>query len=245
MKKQKTLINLLLVLISISTYGQESNKEIRLSINTGITYSNMIGKGIVEESWINGYPPDCYTNSSASDVFKLGKKFGIGLIKDLNKTFSVGLDLNYEEKGCKIPITHLSYLTSSNGSYELVEQEVNEKSNIKLKYLTLPFILETRYKMIYLQSGIYGGILLDADDSGKINGVDYERDKDGRYSLLDLGVLIGLGTRIPISEKNIVKVGLNGNWNLTGNDSRGMTPGYKYHWYNQSFNFELKFERKI
>lgn len=245
MKNLKTIIYLLLVLISISTYGQESNKELRFSINAGMTYSNMIGKGIVEDSWINGYPPDCYTNSSASDLFILGKKFGIGLIKDLNKTFSIGLDLNYEEKGCKIPITHLSYLTSTNGSYELVEREVDEKSSIKLKYLTLPFKLETRFKTIYFQSGIYGGVLLDADDYGEIDGIDFERDKDSRYSLLDLGVLVGLGARIPLSDKNIVKIGVNGNWNLTGTESRGMTPGYKYHWYNQSFNLEIKFERKI
>lgn len=245
MNRQGTIIIFLLVIISITSYGQESNKAIRFSINAGMTYSNTIGKGIVEDSWINGYPPDCYTNSSASDDFIFGKKFGIGLIKDLNKTFSIGLDINYEEKGCKIPITHLSYLTSSNGSYELVEQEVDEKSSIKLKYLVLPFKLETRFKMIYFQSGIYGGVLLDADDYGKIDGIDFERDKDGRYSLLDLGVLVGLGTRIPLSEKNIVKIGVNGNWNITGNDGRGMTPGYKYHWYNQSFNFEIKFERKI
>ena len=245
MKKQRHIIIFLFVLIPIATYGQESNKAIRFSINAGMTYSNTIGKGIVEDSWINGYPPDCYTNSSAGDDFIFGKKFGIGLIKDLNKTFSIGLDLNYEEKGCKIPITHLSYLINSNGSYELVQQEVDEKSNIKLKYLVLPFKLETRFKMFYLQYGIYGGILLDADDYGEIDGIDFERDKDGRYSLLDLGVLVGLGTRIPLSDKNIVKIGVNGNWNITGNETRGMIPGYKYHWYNQSFNFEIKFERKI
>lgn len=245
MIKQSNIINLILVLISISTYGQGSNKEIRLSINAGMTFSNTIGKGIDEDSWINGYPPDCYTNSSASDDFILGKKFGIGLIKDLNKTFSIGLELNYEEKGCKIPITHLSYLISSNGTYELVEQKVDEKSNIRLKYLVLPFKLETRFKMIYFQSGIYGGILLDADDFGEIDGIDFERDKDSRYSLLDFGLLVGLGTRIPLSDKNIVKIGVNGNWNITGNESRAMEPGYTYHWYNQTFYFEIKFEREI
>lgn len=245
MNRQGTIIIFLLVIISITTYGQESNKAIRFSINAGMTYSNTIGKGIVENSWINGYPPDCYTNSSASDDFIFGKKFGIGLIKDLNKTFSIGFDLNYEEKGCKIPITHLSYLISTNGSYELVEREVDEKSSIKLKYLVLPFKLETRFKTIYFQSGIYGGILLDADDYGKIDGIDFERDKDGRYSLLDLGVLVGLGARIPLSDRNIVKIGVNGNWNITGNESRGMIPGYKYRWYNQSYNLEIKFERKI
>ena len=231
--------------MSVNSYGQENEKDLRFSINWGIMYSNTIGKGIVEDSWINGYPPDCYTNSSASDDFIVGKKFGIGLNKDLTKTFSIGVDLNYEEKGCKIPITHLSYLTSSNGSYELVEQDIDEKSNIRLKYLVLPLKLETRFKMIYFQSGIYCGILLDADEYGEINGIDFKNDPDSRYALMDIGVLVGLGARIPLTNKNIIKFGLNGNWNITGNDTRGMIPGYKYHWYNQSFNLEIKFERKL
>ena len=118
-----------------------------------MTCSNTIGEGIVEDSWINGYPPDCYTNSSASIDFILGKKFGIGFINDFNKTFSIGLDLNYEEKGCKIPITRLSYLTSSNGTYELVQKEVNEKSNIKLKYLVLPIEKSVNHVSLKLSEG--------------------------------------------------------------------------------------------
>ncbi len=245
MKNLKTIMYFVLVLISISSYGQENKKEMRFSINVGITYSNMFGKGIIKDSWIHGYPPDCYTNGSASDKFILGKKIGIGVTKELNKTFSIGLDLNYEEKGCIIPITNLSYSTGSNDSYKLVQKEVDENTNIKLKYLVIPLKLETIFKIFYLQSGIYTGILLDADDYGEIDGVKFERDKDGRYSFFDLGLLVGFGTNISLSEKTFLRIGVNGNWNITGNDGRGMQPKYKHHWYNQSFNLEMKFERKI
>lgn len=214
----------------------ESNRETWFSINAGISFSNTIGKGTVDESFLNGNPPDSYTNSSAGRNFIIGKKFGIGLIKDLNKKFSIGLDVNYEEKGCRIPISNIWYHGTS--------EAVDEHSNIKLKYIVLPLKLETRFKLIYIESGIYAGILLDADDYGTINGVRFERDKDSRYSLLDIGVLLGIGKRIPLSDNNTIQLGINGNWNITGNDGRSMTPGYD-HWYNQSFNLEVRFQRKI
>lgn len=243
------ILQFLILFFSIGSYGQEIDNGLRLNFNLGPTYSNMIGKGIIENSWINGYPPDCYTNGSASDNFILGKKIGMGIIKDINKTFSFGIDLNYEEKGCRIPITYISYLTEINGSLERIRKYVNEKSNIKLKYLIIPMTLETKFKIFYIQTGFYSGILLDADDYGTIRidnqELGFERDKDGRYFLFDIGILFGTGIIIPISDKNTLKFGVNGNWNVTGNDGRGMTPRYKYHWYNQSYNFEIRYERKI
>ncbi|MEN8225945.1 MAG: outer membrane beta-barrel protein [Bacteroidota bacterium] len=242
------LLGLIFMLPTTASRGQE-NKDLRLCINAGITYSNTIGKGTVDDSWINGYPPDCYTNSSAGKDFLMGKKFGIGLLKELNKIFSVGFDLNYEEKGCKIPITHLSYVAHINGSFQNISKEVDERSSIRLKYIVLPIKFEARHKMLYFQSGLYTGVLIDADDYGKINvdGQEFEfnRDKDSRYSRVDVGVLISTGVAVPISEKDILKFGLSGNWNLTGNESRGMIPGYKDDWYNQSFSFEIRFERII
>lgn len=251
MKHFYILIPLFLSL-NFNLYGQnndegkssnEGSNDFRFRINAGMTLSNTIGKGTVEDSFINGYPPDCYTNSSAARHFIPGKKLGIGFMKDLNEKFSIGLDINYEEKGCRIPISFLSYRINTNGTSELIQQEVDEKSNIKLKYIVLPLKLETRLKKLFIESGIYSGILLDADDYGKINGVRFERDKDGRYSLLDIGVVIGLGKRIPLSAKSNLILAINGNWNLTGNDGRGMIPGYGYHWYNQSFSLDVRYER--
>jgi hypothetical protein len=249
MTNRNKLLGLIIILITSKAIGQVENECLRLNFNTGITCSNTIGKGIVDSSWINGYPPDCYTNSSASNDFIIGKKFGIGLSRVIDKIFSIGIDINYEEKGCKIPITHISYLINTNGTYKLVEQKIDEKSKIKLKYFVIPIKLETRFKFFYINSGIYTGLMFDSDDYGKLTinnqEIKFKRDNDGRYSLLDFGVLFGTGVSIPIAEKNNIKFGLTGNWNITGNDGRGMTPGYKYHWYNQSFNFEIRFERKI
>lgn len=235
---------LLLLLTSIDLFGQNTetvssegyNPTFRFTINTGVTLSNAIGKGTDKESNLNGYPPDCYTNGSAGTHFILGKKFGVGFIKDLNKKFSIGLDINYEEKGSRIPVSFIWY----DGN----PLAIDEKSNIRLKYIVLPLKLETRLKKMYLESGIYAGVLIDADDYGTINGIYFERDKDGRYSRMDIGVGVGIGKRIPLSSKSILKVGIKGNWNVTNNESRGMTPGGEF-WFNQSFNFEIRFERKM
>jgi hypothetical protein len=142
MKYRRYFHGLLIILISLNSFGQEPDKELKTNINTGFTYSNMIGKGIVNSSWINGYPPDCYTNYSASNDYITGLSFGVGILKDINKSFSYCFGLDYEEKGCKIPITHFSYLIESGGFHELVQQETNMKSNIRLKYLVIPAKME-------------------------------------------------------------------------------------------------------
>lgn len=245
MKRLILYISLLLVLFVVNAFGQDGNKCLFFGIHAGLNYSNIIGAGIVENSWINGYPPDCYTNSSASNDFTMGISFGAGMRKQFNKTYSLGFDLNYEEKGCKIPLTHLSYPLYENGIYTVIEQEISAKSNIKLKYLQVPVKIEKRFRKIYIQSGIYGGILMDADDYGKILGIYFERDKDSRYALLDVGVLVGFGIMLPVTTTDDIKIGLNGNWNLSGNDGRSMTPGYEHHWYNQCFNLEIRYEKKI
>jgi|GEM_PF-2756062 len=245
MKYHHLLIFLILV-ISSDVFGQntqknrpanENNHAFRFTINTGVTFSNAFGKGTDKESNINGYPPDCYTNGSAGTHFILGKKIGIGFIKDLNDKFSIGLDINYEEKGSRIPVSFIWY--------EGKPQAIDEKSNIRLKYIALPLKLETRFKKMYVQSGIYAGVLLDADDYGTINGIYFERDKDSRYSRIDIGVGVGFGKRIPLSAKSILKLGINGNWSLIDNEARAMTPGDPQSWFNQSLNFEIRFERKI
>jgi len=222
-----------------------NNNGWRFGINLGITYSNTIGKGTVENSMIIGEPPDCYTNSSAASGFILGKKFGIGIVNSINKTFSLSLDVNYEEKGCKIPLTEISYLESIQGPYILN----NQKSNIRLKYISLPLKLETKFDWFYIKTGIYVGVLVDADDYGELRindqKIKFERDKDGRYSKFDLGGIIGAGISIPLSKIDFLKFGLNGQWNILGNDPQYVSPEYWKHWYNQSFSLEIRFEREI
>lgn len=240
------LLFLLHFILTINLSGQntaeiksfdEGSSELRFCLNTGLTFSNAIGKGTDNVSFLNGYPPDCYTNSSAGTHFIFGKKFGIGFIKDLNQKFSIGLDINYEEKGCRIPVTYIWH--------QGIAQAIDEKSNIRLKYIVLPIRLETRFKKMYLESGIYAGVLLDADDYGTVNRIRFERDKDGRYSLIDVGVGVGVGKRIPLSAKSILKLGFTGNWNVTGNESRGMTPGSDHNWFNQNFNLQVNYETML
>jgi len=226
MKTKKYYILPLILLCTLKSFSQDDFKDYKFGVNTGITYSNMIGDGIVKNSWINGIS---YVNNPASDKYIVGKKFGIELEKGVSKIFSWGVALNYEEKGCKIPIVG------------------NADANIRLRYLVIPATIESNFKYFYLQAGLYCGTLLIAKDYGTVllNGKEYNYNGNfDRYSLFDLGALFSIGINIPFENESVLKFGLKGNWNLNGVERRGMTPKQDK-FYNQSYCFEIRYLYKF
>lgn len=228
---------------SLLCFSQDNGIGIRLGINTGLTYSNMFGKGVSNETSVYYfYDGDGYSNRKAGKNFIPGFQGGVGINLDFNKTFSLGIDVNYEEKGCRIPISDVKYETVN----ITVSDEYAKK---KLRYLVLPVKMEVRYKMLYANVGVYTGVLLDADDKVNLSLGDQEVvfNNDTRYSLIDFGATVGVGVSIPLSQKDFLKIGISGDWNLTGVDQRGMLDDIsgRIPYYNQSLKFGIRYERKV
>lgn len=251
-KNKSYIIGIIFILVSVNLYSQNNNAKFGYSINVGLEYSNMIGNGINNDTRSINYPPNTKTYSDGTKNFTFGKKIGFGLVKDLNRDFLLAFDFNYEEKGCKVPIHSLTYSTSL-GVYETYNLSNEEMSYIKLKYLTIPVKIEKQIKHFYFQSGIYFGLILAASNHGDINinnqVLDYKTDKKSSYSNEDVGVLFGSGILIPILKNNILKLGIVGNWSIIGSD-RNLTSYIPIEKdsnkiYNQSFIFEIRFEKQI
>lgn len=227
------------LLLSTCLHGQTRSETLRWTINAGVTYSNATGD-VDNESFVDIDSKNIYTNGSAGKEFIVGKKLGLGISKDISQWLSFMADFNYEEKGSKIPITSYSYIKED----KRIQQKIDKKASLKLRYLILPLKVELRYKQLFLEGDLYGGFLLNAYDYGEINAICYKYDKSGLYTKFDGGITLGIGTRIKVSDKNRIKVGLGGSWNLPGNQSILAGSGSS-NFYNQTYSIDLKFERKF
>jgi hypothetical protein len=236
---------------------QQQAKGIKLSMNTGFLLSNMFGKGTVDDVSIStdydnvkGYYGG-RTNGSSGKYFLPGHTFGIGIVMCFNKMLALDIDINYKGKGCRIPVSSIDYgIYDEIGNYITKKIELTEFAKYRLHYLTVPVKIEICYKMFYVTSGIYTGFLLNAKESVNFplnNFYVKFNDKKDRYGLIDFGVLLTLGICIPLSLNDFLKIGIGGEWSVIDIRKKGLL-GVRYPippFYNQSYNLELKYERKI
>jgi hypothetical protein len=253
---KKILVCSLILLLVISGYAQETAKGLKLSCNAGCMLSNMIGKGCVDNAEVYGglsYYTH-YTNASAGRKFLAGYKFGLGIAFDFTQIISLDLDINYEEKGCLIPVNKIWLGKGSfdeHGNYEEDYVSVKAFSKIRLRYFVVPIKTEIRYKMFYVAPGIYTAFLVDAQDYGAFHLKNQEiiinTKRTWKYSFLDFGVLLNIGIAVPLSLNDFLKIGIGGAWNITNIKKR---EGKRFDvveasFYNQSYSLEVKYERKI
>lgn len=215
--------------------------------------SNMIGKGTLdyEQLSINRKSEGEYSahlNAYACDKFSPNYKFGMGMMFDIHDLFSIGFDVNYETKGYKMPIKPL--WISDIGSYDGQYIDTDLTATIRIHYFVLPFNAEIHYKMFYFSAGIYTGVLLDSRYKIAFMYENQEFNINNKirrgYALIDIGAHFNTGVLIPISQKDFLKIGVGGAWNIS-RTSKWMLyidivpPPF----YSQVFSVELKYERKI
>jgi hypothetical protein len=257
---KKIILFFVLQLTVVSMYAQHTDKGIKLSCNAGFLYSNLLGGGTRSSSWIyareNPVAAESdlgYVDSPKGKEFIPGYKAGLGVIVDFTKAFALNIDINYEQKGSKIPISKVLYRSFQGGraAFPLSESSDNYAKLI-LRQIVVPVKAELRYKMIYISPGLYMGMLLEARERGEIHiGDHHDVVVDNNYkehcSFMDFGALMGVGVNIPLSQKQALKVGIGGAWSVTGNNAHqwGRVGVPIEPIYSQSFSLELKYEFKI
>ncbi|MDR2436759.1 MAG: PorT family protein [Endomicrobium sp.] len=231
-------------------------KGIKLSMNTGFLLSNMIGKSTVDHATfyadydnLKGFY-SARTSAYSGRSFFYGYKFGIGILMEFNKLLALGIDINYEGKGCRIPASVQYVIYDESGNRFTKKVKLTESAKFRLHYLILPMKMEIRYKMFYAISGIYTGFLLDAKGSANFlfnnSYVKLNYNRKSRYSLIDFGTLLSLGICIPLSLNDFLKISIGGEWSIIDmKNRRFIVNGKTFPSYNQSYNIELKYERKI
>ncbi|MDR2980303.1 MAG: hypothetical protein LBV02_07700 [Bacteroidales bacterium] len=97
--------------------------------------------------------------------------------------------------------------------------------------------------------GIYTGFLLNAINTTKF---DYEDQKfdirhtpTSHYAWIDFGIFLNTGFCFSFSSRHSIKIGIVGEWNVSGIQRRRI-PGGSYNFFSsQVFGLELKYEIKV
>lgn len=275
MKRIILCLTAMLLLFSEITNAQqevakvETNvaKGIKLNFNVGFHFSNMIGKDVQKDDNLflsihseNGYIKyydDYNLNAGGYKGLLPGYKFGIGVTFDVTKHFAWGFDLNYQTKGCRIPMKELVvsyYYTTTYPDYTSTYESKsfplsNVHSKIRLNYIVIPIRAEFKYKKFYFASGLYTGFLLNAPNTTKFDfedkHFDVQYNVSSHYALIDLGVLLKAGFCFPVSKNDFIKIGLASEWNINGGESPFLVGGSYSYFCNQVFGLELKYELKM
>jgi hypothetical protein len=248
--------------------ARNAAKGIKLNINAGFYFSNMIGKdvqkddnlflGVHSEDGYLKYYDDYNLNAGGYKGLLPGYKFGFGITFDVTKYFACGVDLNFQTKGCLIPMKELIVSYYNTTTYPIYTSDIEVKrfpasnfhSKIKLNYIVIPIRAEFKYKKFYFTSGLYTGFLLNAVNTAKFDYEDRSFDLrytlTGYYSPIDFGILLNTGFCFPFLEKHFIKIGLVGEWNINGiRNNRIHDGGRNSYFVNQVFGLELKYEIKI
>jgi len=259
-------IFILFALLSTYLFAQQevevaeknTEKGIKLNFNAGFHFSNMIGQNVQKydnihisaHSYGSTYRYECNELYAGGYItFLPGFKFGLGLTFDKTKKFSWGFDLNFETKGCLIPIKEITIVSYTSQVESKSINASNLNSKIRLNYIVIPVRTEFKYKKFYLMPGVYTGFLLGAFSTTKF---DYENHRfnvqrrvSSHYSLIDLGVILNIGFCFPLPKNEFIKIGIVGEWNINGTKSRSLDGGSYSYFCNQVLGLELKYEFKI
>jgi hypothetical protein len=253
---KKTLFVLCVItLMTINISAQnvvQTGRGLRLSVNMGMLYSNMTGNGTQMSADVVAYRESTtgaytgYTNIKAGQRFLIGYKIGMGLGIDFNRTLSLNIDLNFEQKGFKVPIHAISYPPDNQSNYVILDKN-SCFSNFLMRYIILPIALEIRINRFYVAPGIYTGVFLEAIENGEISAggntiiLNHHRSQ---YALMDMGFLIHAGINVPLAERHALKVALGGAWGFSG-ANQGFSMPSNVQFNNQSFSLDVKYSFKI
>jgi long-subunit fatty acid transport protein len=185
---------ILLALIPNFLFAQEVNKGFKLSIKTGLTLANMYGNDVESETFLNGDSPETfYANHPASNKFKSGINFGSLLEYRFNKRYSLGIGVNYIQKGAEINASERWNSTLQ------VSENVDGKIKWIQNYWTIDLPLKVYFPLkqdeFFLQGGLSFGHLINSKEKGDIDisGEKYQYTNERGANKNETGFLLGLG----------------------------------------------------
>lgn len=240
--KNLTILFAILLLISSSTSGQEVYKRLSISLKGGLTLANMYGRDVDSETILNRNRGSFWANQPASDILKSGINIGSLFEYRFNKRYSLGLGINYIEKGCKINAA--SSWNNTLQTWESVNGVVNWIQNYWTADIPFKLYLPAKQNGFNLLGGFSFGHLANSIEKGdiEISGTNYEYTNDRSANKNEIGFLLGCGYSYLIPPKNSFLT-IEFIWNRSFNKSIGA--GYiptprKY--FNQTFNISLGYK---
>ena len=230
-----------------STFAQEAKRGFELSFKSGLTLANQYGKDANSETFLNGnIPENFYANHPSSKKLKTGINIG-GLIEyRFNMRLSLGLGINYIEKGSKI--NAVNHWNSENQEFENVNGTIKWIQNYWTMDLPLKIYFPLKQNEIHLLSGLTFGHLINSKEKGNIEilGNEYEYTNDRGANKNEPGFLFGVGYNFLLpNKKNHLTIEFV--WNRSFGKSYGdnLIPNPQK-FYNQTFNLSIgyKFDLK-
>jgi opacity protein-like surface antigen len=245
-KKSKNKI-LLIIITSILfvnlNFAQDKTKGFEFTLKSGLTLANQYGKDAESETFLNGNSPEnFYVNHPASKKLKSGINIGGLLEYRFNKKLSLGLGLNYVQKGSKINATN--HWNSENQEYENVDGTIKWIQNYWTIDLPLKVYFPVKQNEMHLLGGFTFGLLDTSKEKGdiEISGSKYEYTNDRGANKNEQGFLFGVGYNylLPNNRNHLI---LEFIWNRSFGKSYGddLIPNpQKY--YNQTFNLSIGYK---
>jgi len=180
----KYLSTVLLAILSISTFAQNSQFELGIQGSPGIAFMR-----------INTHKAKVTNTPMASF------SYGLFLQYNLNKTFSLRVDPSFERKGYIYNVTFTNQFGSLDGA---------SKNHENFNYITIPILLRAavgnkiRY---FINAGPYIGFLLSQKTTYTAsNDLKFVYNNTNSYKTTDLGITAGIGLSIPIKDKFALSV---------------------------------------
>jgi opacity protein-like surface antigen len=246
--KRMTTMKKLTILIAISflftgmILCQDPKMGLSITFKGGLTLANQYGKDTESETFLNGDSGSFYANQPASNKLKSGINIGSLLEYRFNNRYSLGLGINYIEKGSKINAD--KHFNRTTQSYESVNGTVNWIQNYWTVDLPLKVYFPIKQNEFNLLGGFTYGHLSNSTEKGEIeiSGSNFEYTRDRWANKNEIGFLLGCGYNYLIAKTNSNLI-IEFIWNRSFNKSIGadfIPNPLKY--YNQTFNISLGYK---
>ncbi len=248
MKKQIAILTILF--FSTFLYSQEIRKGFQISLKGGGTLSNQYGKDASSETFLNGSSPEMfYANHPASKKIKAGINVGGLLDYRFNKRISLGVGVNYVQKGSRINVT--SHWNGDMQEMQNVDGTIKWIQNYWTVDIPLKVYFPLKQNELHLLGGLTYGNLINSKEEGDIEilGTKYNYTYDRGANKNELGFLVGIGYNYLLGNKNYLIIDFT--WNRSFGNSYGddLIPA-PLRYFNQTFNlaigyrFDLRKEAK-
>jgi opacity protein-like surface antigen len=184
-------------------------------------------KGDVELGFNTGLNSSTVSNGNLTNSsYRIGFNFGVAADLYFSNRWSIKGKLIYDQKGWND-----GYLVQKNG--------VATSSNYHLNYLTVPVMANWHFgrtRNWYLNFGPYVGFLTDAKETA------FNNDLKPFFSSTDFGIALGIGVKIPLSDKVKLNLEYEGQGGISdlSKESSGSSIRNTRGSLNVGFNFMLK-----
>jgi len=240
------LLTICLFLYTILSFAQKSESKLSISIKSGVTFANMYGPDVANETFLNGYNSETfYANHPASNGIKNGFNSILLLNYKLSKSLSLGLGASYIQKGAKINANkHWNTILQT---YENVNGKIYWNQNFWTIEIPLTVYFPIKQNDIFLQAGIFMGYLIDTEEKGdiSISNIKYEYINNRRANEKEPGFSLTCGYLYSLPNNNgDIIVELSWTRSFINSPGRDMIPDPQYY-FNQTISLNIGYKFNI